>query len=618
MVEIIKRVMLCTCLAASCVVPAAGGEKTFLFLNSSRDLKEFRAFAEVASRLKRYGQVQIDIGVLADKSWYEMPQGGSPWHEYAAQASCMAKFFPHPAIAPYIPAEWVLKNRELLLAKAAVLRGLGLDAAFSSDDTHFLPEAFFEKYPTLRGPRVDHPRRSKREEFSWCVDQKQTRDMIEWMAAELKRQVPEIKTIMSHNNDAGAGLCWAAALYSGPNGPAHCAGRSQGIRVKELAEAIQQGFEMGGGKVKLRLDGNFWQHEDDIIAPLLPPGTVISGRDRTTIVTGSLFNDAYPIQGLIDPMAIISSLEKSAELPVSTIVINTSSWYKRSDDSLGTVAKVTEIIQDCVADPTRGLMSQLQKLHKLALRWGGEANADALFQAFLRMHEALRLKEAVAPGYSNLYCGVSARHLTRPLLFRPDVLAADEEPYFLPYVFNVAESEARNDYIDIHGERMQGPASWSDRGLQQALRGALSAAQNLEGVTGAPEEEWLKELALSLKMWASEVRSIHNFYFAQLLRDRHKDVLSGGPRRPSKEPTWTGDSDYLEWNEIQRDEFDNVNELIEIVEHGGSALVARARDERHEDTFLLGPDFAGALRQKSRLMRRHWLDVQDYLGSPLK
>jgi hypothetical protein len=119
-------------------------------------------------------------------------------------------------------------------------------------------------------------------------------------------------------------------------------------------------------------------------------------------------------------------------------------------------------------------------------------------------------------------------------------------------------------------------------------------------------------------MWVSEVRSIHNFYFAQLIRDRNKAVLAGQPRIPSKEVTWTGDSDYLEWNEIQRDEFDNTNELIGILENGGLDLFARARDTRSEDTFVLGPDVIGALRQKSQLMRREWLDVQNYLTSPLK
>lgn len=613
-----KQISLSICAVCLFAANGSASDKTFVLSNASRDLNEFRAFAKMASQLKPYGEVQIDIGILADKSWYEMPKTGSAWHEYAANASCMAKFFPHPKIAPFIPADWVAKNRQLLLAKAAVLREFGLSAAFSSDDTHFLPEAFFAQYPKLRGPRVDHPRRSNREEFSWCVDQKETRDMIEWMASELKRQVPEIKTIMSHNNDSGTGLCWASALYSGPNGPRHCEGRGVGVRVKELAEAIHHGAEKGGGKVTIRMAGNFWEREDEMIEPLLPPDTYLSEHDQTTVTLGSLFTEAYPIRGLLDPLAVIWAVEKAADPRVKTIMINTTSWYKRGDDSPETVARIVEIVKDWLTEPTHGLLSRFNKLHKLAVKWGGERHGDAVFEALYGIDEAFRLKAAVAPGYSNVYCGVSTRHITRPLLFKPDLLTGDEESYFLPYVFNKFDSEARNDYIDILGVRMKGPASWTDTGLRRALDRALSTARALDATTGAPEEAWLKQLALSLRMWVSEVRSIHNFHFAQLIRDRNKAVLAAQPRIPSKEVTWTGDSDYLEWNEIQRDEFDNTNELIGMLENGGLDLFARARDTRSEDTFILGPDVIGALRQKSRLMRREWLDVQNYLTSPLK
>ncbi|MEA1996800.1 MAG: hypothetical protein U9N45_04150, partial [Gemmatimonadota bacterium] len=130
--------------------------------------------------------------------------------------------------------------------------------------------------------------------------------------------------------------------------------------------------------------------------------------------------------------------------------------------------------------------------------------------------------------------------------------------------------------------------------------------------------KWLKDVGLSLRMWASEVRSIHNFYHAQLIRDRNAEVLAGEPRIPAKVATWEGHPDILPWNEIMRDEFDNANELIEMLENGGMKLVAHASDPRYEDTFLMGPDFVGQLRQKVKIMREHWLDVEKYLATPHK
>jgi len=594
---------------------ATAAEKTFIFgSRGSKNLEEFRAYAELAARMKTYGRVQIQISALADKGWYEIPEGGSPWHEYACDIPAPWKFYPHPKIAPHLPAEWVEKNRKLLLAKAAIVRELGLEAVFVGKNTHMLPESFFKEYPHLRGPRVDHPRRSRKEAFAWCVDLPETLEMIEWMMAEIKRNVPEISTVISGTNDAGSGLCWAAAQYPGPNGPRHCMNRNVGERVRRLCETVHQGAKLGGGDIVFRWGNvNFWQNEMDVILPLLPENTFIDRRDPSLMSLGTMINQNYPFLGIIDPLAIIGSMERYHRPGTDNVSINVSAMYCRFEDRPEAIAKLLEVMEDCINKPTDGLAERLVKLWEIAGRWGGENNQDKVFEAFYNMNQAFALKNAVAQRYSNFYCGVSMRHLTRPLVLKPE-----EEAYFLPHIFNVRENEARMDWIDLHGGRMYGPSRWDDGGLRRALSTALRAARTLENLEGAPEEKWLKQVALSLKMWAGEVRSIHNFYHAQLLRDRYAEILAGEPRIPEKVANWFGDKGNLEWNEIARDEFDNTNELIELLENGGLELVAMAKDPRYEDTFLLGPDLIEQLKKKARIMRAHWLDVQDYLAPPHK
>jgi len=68
----VGRRLLALILLGTAVYEAAPASGTFIFTNSGRDPDEFRAFAKIASRLKRYGQVQIDIGVLAGKTTFEM------------------------------------------------------------------------------------------------------------------------------------------------------------------------------------------------------------------------------------------------------------------------------------------------------------------------------------------------------------------------------------------------------------------------------------------------------------------------------------------------------------------------------------------------------------------
>jgi hypothetical protein len=593
-------------------------------MNSIRDLNEFRAFAKIASRLKRYGSVQIDIGVLASKAAFEMPPVWSPWHEYAVYNANISKFFPHPNIAPYYPADWVAKNRELLLAKSAILQELGLEAALSSNDTHYLPEAFFERYPQLRGPRVDHPRRSAREEFAYCVDRPETRDMIASMVADMKRHVPELRTILAYNNDSGTGLCWADEQYSGPNGPAYCKDRNMGERVRDLMEAMHRGAEEGGGPVTIRLGGNFSRREVEEIQNRLPPDTYLSGRDwvrtddRTTIGVATQVNSSFPVLGLVDPLAMFEALERTDDPVARTVIIGTAPWYYRSNESLKTVERMVDLVETALADPGQGIVARLNKLRRVSAQWGGAKNADRLCDAFYRLDEAFRLKQIAAPSYSNFYAGVSLRMLTRPLVIRSGDLGQEDESYFLPYVFNVSREEARQDYIDLHGSRMSGPPSWEDPLLRESLSTANEAARLLENTPGAPEQEWLSQMAIGLRMWSSEVRSINNFYFAQLIRDRHAKELSGPPLQPPKVATPTGDPDYLLWNMIQRAEYDNTGDLLALVRNGGLELIARAKTPSDEDVFLLGPNLADALEKKRRIMRQHWLDVQRYLVSPLR
>ena len=181
----------------------------FVIYSPIRDLGEFKTFASQIARLKSFGRIDMTINYTVEKADFEMPEGGSPWHEYAAYDRSLSKFFPDKKIAPFFPEELVKKNRQLLMSKVKIIRGLGLSAGYRCNEPHFLPKAFFEAYPHLRGPRVDHPRRSSQKEFAPCFNQKETREMYRNMVNDLFKNIPEIHTIHINMNDAGSGFCWA-------------------------------------------------------------------------------------------------------------------------------------------------------------------------------------------------------------------------------------------------------------------------------------------------------------------------------------------------------------------------------------------------------------------------
>jgi len=606
--------------------PAAVG-KTFVFHNSIRDLNEFRTYAQIAARLKPYGNVQVDLGVLAERNPVHTVSVRSPWHEYGAYMATEWAFFPPRQLAPYLPAEWVAENRALLLAKVAILKELKLDAVFSGTNTQMLPESFFRQYPHLRGPRVDNPRRSGQEAFSWCVDQPETLAMIEGMTAELKRNAPMVQMIEAWNNDSGAGICWLEALYPGANGPAFCRGRDSGERVRGLVEAMDRGARRGGGPVEIVEAGNFAPEDAARIGPLLPAyaklrlGGTSPATEESRIVVKTRLGEAYPVRGIIDFAALLATLERLPDPEVRQIDINTcQSWYFRADEPIAVVERLVNLLEDSLRSPARGLFNREQKAHTLAAQWAGAQNADRIMEAFNLVQQSFRIysrgffRDVVLP--QDFAYSATNRLLTRPLVAKPDLLTPEEESYFLPYVFSSDEQDARQDFNTAMGDRRLGPAEYRSFMYQTVHDSALEAAQRFEQVArDAPEAAWFRQLAVSLRLWASAVRSTNNFYFAQLIRDRHKEGLAAPPRILVTRME-IRDPDVLLWNDIQRDELDNTNELIDLLANGGLELIARARNPRDEDTFLYGPNLLDDMRKKVAIMREHWLDGQRYLTPP--
>ena len=79
-----------------------------------------------------------------------------------------------------------------------------------------------------------------------------------------------------------------------------------------------------------------------------------------------------------------------------------------------------------------------------------------------------------------------------------------------------------------------------------------------------------------------------------------------------------GDTALQKFNTIMRDELDNTQELINILQHGGISSLCLAKDTAHEDCFLLGPNIIEQLKKKRKIMLDHWLDIQDYLTTPFR
>jgi hypothetical protein len=599
--------------------PAATADtvkRIFIVYSSAEGRDEFRGYAAQMGRLKPFGRVDVCINSPAEKSSFEIPAGSSDWHEYASYDRSVAAFFPDKKLVPFFPEEFISRNREMLLFRAGVLKELGLNAAFRSNEPRFLPMAFFEKYPDLLGPRVDHPRRSVQKEFAPCFHQQGTIDMYHNMVGQLFKNVPGITSLYFSMNDAGSGSCWCDWLYTGPNGPAACRNREKSEGIITMLNVYREEAENSAGHdIEIYFKGMFTDEEKDDLVKKLPRNCYLEGKNYPDVrYISTLLDEAYPVRGLINPLQIIRSVNNFQASP-ERFILDFWASYSRAKERPETIKKVIDIVVENISHPAaEGETGIMLALKKLCTTWAGDKGAETLYNALTDLDRTVNKSRPALRGLATLYWGVSERQITRPLVFAPGLLKKEEESYFLPYVFNVSIDEARNDFMDIHGGNRELPVNAVDS-LVSALAGVC---HTLEQIRNAPEQKFLDDLVKSIKIYSCVLRTCGNFNDAQVIRNRYGDVLSKPSQRPDKIPTWTGDKDLLAFNEIMRDELDNTQAMIGLLENGGIDLVCVAQQPFPEDTFILGADLVNQLKKKRKIMLTHWTDIELYLKTPFK
>lgn len=584
------------------------------------DLKEFKVFIAQLNRLKPYGRVDVSINNLAEKADFIIPDGGSPWHEYASCNGAIHAFFPGSKLAPFLPADFIKKNQKLLLAKSEIVRRSGMGVTWRSTDPLFLPEAFFEKYPHLRGPRIDHPRRSLRQEFTACFHQKETVEMYQDIANELFENIPEINSFSFNINDAGSGLCWTDLLYTGPNGPAG----EDGIPISVTANIIlnilkKASDQIAGHDIEIFYGNMLTPAEKDELVKNNPVNCYVQGwNSPPSRNLSSMLIAAWPVRGIFNPIQIMKELSRTMNNTPARFSFGFGDMYSRGNERIETIEKIIDIVEDNFRDPQDEVLSDSIKtmnlLRKWCTKWAGENSSEDLLNAFVKFDSAIIKRNKISANFSNnlYYYGVSARHITRPLVFAPQRLSAEEEKYFLPHIFNVSVDAARDEYLDLHGGDRYLPENVADNFLRE-LKEVISSIENIRE---APDQEFLDDLLRSLCLYYCVVRSYRNFNDAQIIRNRNKEVLAGPAHFPPRIPTRTGDKDLQEFNQIMRDEYDNTQELIDLLENGGMEFICHAEAAFEEDTFLLGADLIEQLKKKRRIMMTHWRDIEGYLTTP--
>jgi len=142
------------------------------------------------------------------------------------------------------PETYLARNRRSLLMFAEAAREAGIRPMLYLCEPRFVPERFFLRHPTLRGPRVDNPVCSVRPLFALCTDREEVRQHYREMLEKIMRLVPDLSMLTIFTSDSGSGFDYNPDNYAGANGAGFNKGIPLEVRVRNFLELL---LEVGRG-----------------------------------------------------------------------------------------------------------------------------------------------------------------------------------------------------------------------------------------------------------------------------------------------------------------------------------------------------------------------------------
>ncbi len=119
------------------------------------------------------------------------------------------------------PEDYLSANLKYLKENARLAREYGLSPGLLCFEPRSVPEKFFDKYPMLRGARIDHPFRSFKPRYTMTLTHPKVREHYSEMLTKIMEEVPELSYMSIWTNDSGAGFEHTKSLYVGRNGGAY-------------------------------------------------------------------------------------------------------------------------------------------------------------------------------------------------------------------------------------------------------------------------------------------------------------------------------------------------------------------------------------------------------------
>ena len=191
-----------------------------LFVGVPRFIRSYNP-ASTVRELARLGCSHVPVNVLAATQAAEQGVPGEDYPRFYVYSPDIDQFVETELTRGLYAPEYLQANLALLKKNAALAVAYGLTPGLTVCSPRTMPEAFFLKYPYLRGARVDHPFRSYRPRYTATL----SHPLVRWHYAQLMKnimkEVPQLGYLTLWTNDSGSGFEYVSKLYAGRNGGAY-------------------------------------------------------------------------------------------------------------------------------------------------------------------------------------------------------------------------------------------------------------------------------------------------------------------------------------------------------------------------------------------------------------
>lgn len=189
-----------------------------VFLNQHARMAHGFKREDYFRQLARCGFTHAEINGLAFDDPIEAGPPGEVYSRFYTYCPSLDQFVTSALNRGFIDGNYIEANMSRLRTNAENAERYGLRCGLVSFEPRSVPDALLDKYPTLRGARVDHPLRSFKPRYNLSVAHPIVREHYAEMIASIVRAVPTIDYLSIWSNDSGAGFEYTHSLYVGRNG----------------------------------------------------------------------------------------------------------------------------------------------------------------------------------------------------------------------------------------------------------------------------------------------------------------------------------------------------------------------------------------------------------------